>query len=174
MTDPKPSVEETPTGTTVETPTTPTVEIPEVKTYSQEEFDKAIQSASSKGKNEILKALGIDTVEGGKTKLARYDELIELEKQHNELKTAHAEVLSKQQEAEMNALLKELGIGEEGKELFLTLLETEKGEGTLLEKGQRVKDKLTTILSPDIKIGAGKTPAKDLTLQDEFKKLRKL
>lgn len=165
---------QTSTGNPPATPPVTPPATPPVKTYSQEELDKAIQSASSKGKNDILKALGIETIEDGKTKLTKVEELAEIEKKYTELQTAHNEVVSKQKEAEMVALLTELGIGAEGKELFLTLLSAEKGDGTLLEKGQRVKEQLIKILSPDIQFGAGKTPPKDPTLQAEFKRLQKL
>lgn len=172
----EPSVETTPAGETPpeETPVTPPAKEPEVKTYTEEEYQKAIQSASSKGKNEILKSLGIETVEDGKTKLSRFDELLEIETKYGELETKHTEVLEKQEKAETEKLLTELGIEEEGKELFLTLLAAEQGEGTRLEKGQRVKEKLIKMLSPDVKFGAGKTPAKDPTQKEVFEKLQKL
>ena len=36
--------------------------VQEVETYSKADYEKAIQSASSKAKNEILKSLGINSV----------------------------------------------------------------------------------------------------------------
>lgn len=176
MSDPNPNPSPAPNPAPNPTPA-PT---PEVKTYTQEEFDKAMQSASSKGKNEILAAFGVKTVEEGKEKIAKHAELSQVEVEFKDLQTKHAtlleentKLLDEKTKAEKDALLRELGIESDGAELFLKLLETET-EGTLLERGTRVKEKLVKMLAKEVKFGATKTPASDPTLQEEFKKMRKL
>lgn len=166
----KTSVEETPT-VEEETP----VEV-ELKTYSQEDYDKAVQSASSKGKNEILKALEITSVDEAKEKLEQFAALKETESDHAVLKVKYEALLKEKAAAEDKALLAEIGIaGEE--ETFLALLNAEPGDDDRMTKALRVKEKLFKILQkdiPEVKIGTAKTPKTDKTLEDEFKKMQKL
>lgn len=149
----------------------------EIKTYTQEEYDKAIQSASSKGKNEILQTLGITSVDETKTKLSEYDRLKPLEVEYATLKEKHDALEKAQAEAADNALIEKLGIETGSKDIFLQLLANEPGDESREIKAERVREKIFKIVEkdlPGVKIGAGKTPATDPTLKEQFEEMRKL
>jgi hypothetical protein len=107
------TTENTTPETTVETGEnkTPVQTQEPVKTYTQEEYDKAIQSASSKAKNEILKALEIKSVDEFKTLKETYDKAV---KDSEELKTSNEK---------LNHLLvlKDLNVKDDSAEDFIDL-----------------------------------------------------
>lgn len=70
-------VEETSVANTQ--PDTDSAKADEIKTqtFSQEDVNRAVQSASSKGKNEVLKSLGITSIDEGRTKLEQAETLVQ-------------------------------------------------------------------------------------------------
>ena len=77
------------------------------KTYTAEEYNRAIQSANSKGKNEILKALGINSIDEGKNLISGKSDL---EKDIADLKARFAESERKAQESERKAAVLSKGV----------------------------------------------------------------
>lgn len=104
--NPNPAPQPQPTPTPAPSTDKPEEPQPE-KTYTAEEYNRAIQSASSKGKNEILKALGITSVEQGKTLIS---EKSTLEKDVAEMKAKFAESEKKAQQNERKAAVLSKGV----------------------------------------------------------------
>lgn len=81
------------------------------KTYTQEEYDKAIKSAAGKAKNEILKELGVSSVKDFNILKRNYEDAIK-----------NAEDLSTQNENLSNRLvLKDLNIRDDVEDDFISL-----------------------------------------------------
>ena len=87
----------------------PTDETP--RTYTQEEYDKAIKSSSGKAKNEILKELGISSVKDFATLKQSYEEAI---KSTEELSSANDALKKK-------LVLKDLNIRDDVSDDFISL-----------------------------------------------------
>lgn len=100
-------------NTTVQVEATP-------KTFTEEEFNKAIQSASSKAKNEILKDLGINSVKEFKDLQATYNTAIS---EKDTLVTQKTELENEIASLKINAKIAALGVAEEFKDDFLELTE---------------------------------------------------
>ena len=81
------------------------------KTYSQEEYDKAVKSAAGKAKNEILKELGVSSVKDFNNLKKTYEEAIK-----------NAEDLASANETLNNRLvLKDLNIRDDVEDDFISL-----------------------------------------------------
>jgi len=120
-------------------------------TYTQEQFDKAIQSASSRAKNDILKELGIGSVK----------EFTELKKSYEDSIT-EKENLAKDN-AKLNDLLilKDLNVKDENSEDFLELARKRITDGKDLKKAaEEVASIYPSMLNinttTDVKIGSEK------------------
>lgn len=139
-------------------------EEPKVKTFTEEELNKQIQSASSKAKGEILTALGIKSVEEGKEKIAnasfktKYEEL---EQEHNNLKANHTA-------RENELLVEKLGIAKEHAETFIQLVDADTSEIPREEKAKKIKETMIAMFGGSIKIGTEKTPGSQV--QEEANK----
>lgn len=117
------------TETTVETTETetPVVEVEATpKTFTEEEFNKAIQSASSKAKNDILKELGISSVKDFKDLQNTYNTAIQ---EKDTLKTKQTELENELASLKLNAKVVALGVAEEFKDDFLELAEVKMTKG---------------------------------------------
>jgi len=158
-------VDEQVIDTTVQEPTPEVKEVEKsndqvVPTFAtKEEYDKFVQSTSSKAKGELLKEIGLDKVadikdliEKGKTVSQIAEELDITKKQAEELKT-------QLNTYETNDLLKEVGIDQEYKDIFLTLIDADKGDGTRKEKALRVKEKISRMIGSVPKVGGEKQPS---------------
>lgn len=102
----------------------------EVETYSKEDYDKAIQSAKSKAKYDILKELGINSVKEFQELKSTYENTI------NEKKTLEkslADMNKKNTTLEEDLLLTKLGVSEEYKKDVLTLAKSKVDESHNLE-----------------------------------------
>ena len=111
------------TATTEVVKSEPVQESKEVS-YSQEQFDKAIQSANSKGKNEILKELGISNVSEFKTLKETYDTAIK------EKETLESQVQSLSNKLSMQTL----GVKEDLMDDFLVLAQKRVSDTVTLEQ----------------------------------------
>ena len=102
----------------------------EVETYSKEDYDKAIQSAKSKAKYDILKELGINSVKEFQELKSTYENAI------NEKKTLEkslTDMNKKNTTLEEDLLLTKLGVSEEYKKDVLTLAKSKVDESHNLE-----------------------------------------
>jgi predicted nucleic acid-binding Zn-ribbon protein len=102
----------------------------EVETYSKEDYDKAIQSAKSKAKYDILKELGINSVKEFQELKNTYETAI------NEKKTLEkslTDMNKKNTTLEEDLLLTKLGVSEEYKNDILTLAKSKVDESHNLE-----------------------------------------
>lgn len=133
---------------------------PKVKTFTEEEVNKQIQSAASKAKNEILAAIGIKNVEEGKEALlnAGYKTQYEEEVAKREEVEQKYSSLSEQHTARENELLvKKLGIAEEHAEAFIQLVDADTSDLPREEKGANVKKTLIAMVGGGVKVGTEKT-----------------
>lgn len=118
--------------TSVDVSTTATEETSskEVETYSKEDYEKAIKSAASKAKYDILKELGINSVKEFQELKSTYENTITekktLEKSINDLNKKNTNL-------EEDLLLTKLGVSEEYKKDILTLAKSKVDEGHNLE-----------------------------------------
>lgn len=162
-----------------ETTSEPTVQQEEVIEWSitQDEYNKHLQSASSKAKNELLKEIGGASVAEIKeliSKGAGVDEFIkelELAKQENQL------LKSEKKESEDNELLNSLKIPKEQGELFLKLVDEDTSDSTRGEKARKVKSALLEMLKNetlDVKIGTSKTASEEKTYDEIMEKFQNL
>lgn len=148
---------------TTETVETPTNEEPKKKEYptfsSIEDYNKHVQSISSKAKGEILKEIGLDKVadiklaiEQGKTAQTIADEL-ELTK--SELNALKIQI----KQAEDDKLLSEVGIPKEFSELFLELVAKDTSELTTKEKAIKVKETIAKMVGVTPTVSTPKAPS---------------
>ena len=102
----------------------------EPETYSKEDYDKAVQSAKSKAKYDILKELGINSVKEFQELKSTYENAI------NEKKTLEkslTDMNKKNTTLEEDLLLTKLGVSEEYKKDVLTLAKSKVDESHNLE-----------------------------------------
>lgn len=85
---------------------------------SEEEYKKALQSASSKAKYSLLQELGINSVDDFKQKSAKYDEGI---KELEQLKQKQAEYELQVDSLKKDLAVEQLGVSDEYKEDLITL-----------------------------------------------------
>lgn len=113
------------------------------KTFeNEEEFNKVLQSTSSKAKGEILKELGINSVNAFKEQFAKVSENEEILTQLETLKT-EAEALTKAKlELEDNLLTAKYGLTEDSKDLFINMVRSSGSERALLDVAEEVYQKL--------------------------------
>lgn len=137
------------------------------KTYSQEEYDKAVKSAAGKAKNEILKELGVSSVKDFNILKRSYEDAIK-----------NAEDLASQNENLNNRLvLKDLNIREDVEDDFISLakkrITTEK---TFTEAAKEVAElypnMIKEINSKTVKTGSEKKDGskKESTYSEEMLK----
>lgn len=102
----------------------------ENETYSKADYDKAVKSAASKAKYDILKELGINSVKEFQELKSTYESAINekssLEKTLNDLNKKNTTL-------EEDLLLTKLGVSEEYKKDILTLAKSKVDEGHNLE-----------------------------------------
>ena len=105
--------------------------VQEVETYSKADYEKAIQSASSKAKNEILKSLGINSVKEFQELKNTYQTAI------NEKTTLEENISNLNKEntkLQEDLLLSKLGVSEEYSNDLLTLAKSKVDENHSLEE----------------------------------------
>lgn len=105
--------------------------IQEVETYSREDYDKAIKSASSKAKYDILKELGINSVKEFHELKNTYESAIS----EKETLAESVSTLSKDKtRLEESLMLSKLGVSEEYTNDLLTLAKSKVDENHTLEQ----------------------------------------
>lgn len=103
----------------------------EVETYSKEDYDKAIKSASSKAKYDILKELGITSVKEFQDLRSTYENAISSKASLEESISNLNKEKSKLQE---DLMLSKLGVSEEYSNDLLTLAKSKVDESHTLEQ----------------------------------------
>lgn len=126
--------------------TTPTdVEIPQKPTQpfkvfdSEDEFNKTIQSASSKAKGEILKELGIESVNAFKEQLTKVQEGTARIADYESMQSRVRELETKNKTLEDNLLVSKYNLRDEAKEMFIKLVRSSVKDGQSIEE---VADKI--------------------------------
>lgn len=105
--------------------------VQEVETYSKADYEKAIQSASSKAKNEILKSLGINSVKEFQDLKGTYETAInEKTSLEESINSLNREKLKLQEDL----MLSKLGVSEEYSNDLLTLAKSKIDENHSLEE----------------------------------------
>ena len=103
----------------------------EVETYSKEDYDKAIKSASSKAKYDILKELGINSVKEFQELRSTYETAIN---QKASLEESISNLNSEKSKLQEDLMLSKLGVSEEYSNDLLTLAKSKVDENHTLEQ----------------------------------------
>lgn len=135
----------------------PKDEIPKFAT--KEEFDKFVQSTSSKAKGELLKEIGLDKVADIKDLVEKGKTTAQIAQELDLTKAEVTTLRTQLNNIETDGLLKKVGIAPEDKELFLTLLEADKSDLPKEEKAIKVIEKIAKMVGATPKIGSEKTPS---------------
>lgn len=103
----------------------------EVETYSAEDYKKAIQSASSKAKYDILKELGINSVKEFQELRSTYENAIN---QRTSLEESISNLNNEKIKLQEDLMLSKLGVSEEYSKDLLTLAKSKVDENHTLEE----------------------------------------
>lgn len=157
---------------------------PELPVFkSKEDYNKLLQSTSSKAKNELLKEIGLGSVAEIKeavSKTSTLDELAkELDLSKTQIETLRNELVESQaliQKTEDDKLLKTFGIAEEDADVFFGLVDADKSDLSRQEKAKNVKIKIAKLAGVEVKFGTEKQLGTntDDEVKKEMKRLQKL
>ena len=168
-----PDTEEAQGGNEVETEKPQKVE-EQGFSISEEEHNKALQSASSKAKHELLKEIGLESVKDIKDLIGKGGQLDAL---NVELEATRAENLT------LNSTIKSINdaklaqafeIPEKSQGLFIKLVDELEGDLTREEKAEIIKEQLVGIGGVAQKVGGEKQPDEMRTEAELFAELQKL
>lgn len=141
---------------------------------SEEEYNKALQSASSKAKHELLKEIGLESVKDIKDLIGKGGQLDAL---NVELEATRAENLT------LNSTIKSINdaklaqafeIPEKSQGLFIKLVDELEGDLTREEKAEIIKEQLVGIGGVAQKVGAAKQTDEMRTEAELLAELQKL
>lgn len=141
---------------------------------SEEEYNKALQSASSKAKHELLKEIGLESVKDIKDLIGKGGQLDAL---NVELEATRAENLT------LNSTIKSINdaklaqafeIPEKSQGLFIKLVDELEGDLTREEKAEIIKEQLVGIGGVAQKVGAAKQTDEMRTEAEVMAELQKL
>jgi predicted nucleic acid-binding Zn-ribbon protein len=118
------------TSVDVSTTVTEETSTQEIETYSKADYDKAVKSAASKAKFDILKELGINSVKEFQELKSTYETAIN---EKSTLEKSITDLNKKNTTLEEDLLLTKLGVSEEYKKDILTLAKSKVDEGHNLE-----------------------------------------
>lgn len=138
-----------------------------------DDYNKHVQSVSSKAKGELLKEIGLEKVADIKEAIAKGQSLkeitdeLELTKSEREaLKTELDTLKADKVKADNDKLIASLGIDSEYGDLFLNLVAGDTSDLPIEEKAIKVKETLAKMVGVTPKAGTDKTPSiteKELT-----------
>lgn len=138
---------------------------------SKEDYERALKSASSKGKYDLLKELGISSVDDFKSKQNTYDEAI---KSRDELNKKIEELSQSTSQLNDKLLISETGVMDDYKEDFLTLVKS-KAATTGKDYNEVAADIL--LKNPtwkkgndSVQIGTEKSEIKEVSLESKLNK----
>lgn len=153
------------------------------------DIDKAVQSARSKAKNEILEEIGIKSVADIKAQIEKgkgYDELVgkfeEVNKQLEDVIAERDGLTQRVKKTEDRLLINELGVSDEFADDFIKLVDLDNSGKDRLEVANELKLRFSSgnifkgVETQDkpVKIGNEKTGDNQPTLKDRIKELTKL
>lgn len=128
---------------------------------SEEEYKKAIQSAKSKAKFELLQELEIKNVEEFHNLKNKYNSAIE---SYDSLKTELDNANQRYEELEQTIKLKSLGVADEYKDYFLTLMKAQlRNPEDFDVVGEAILNRNPSwrVNAPAVKMGVEKSESKD-------------
>lgn len=144
---------------------------------TQDEYDKVLKSENSKGKGEILKALGVSSVEEAKTKLGAQTQVEEMSKEIKSLK-------GNLEDEKHTRIAMELRIKPELRDDIIALTKATMGEGQDFKEALNAKaKKLNAIETAPVKapakaeeapeyLGSDRAPADDTFSAEEKKEIK--
>lgn len=153
------------------------------------DIDKAVQSARSKAKNEILEEIGIKSVADIKAQIEKgkgYDELVgkfeEVNKQLEDVIAERDGLTQRVKKTEDRLLINELGVSDEFADDFIKLVDLDNSGKDRLEVANELKLRFSSgnifkgVETQDkpVKIGNEKTGDNQPTLKDRIKEMTKL
>lgn len=142
-----------------------------------EDYNKVIQSTSSKAKGELLKEIGLGSVAEIKTLIDKGNSVQALVDELAAVKLENEVFKAKEIEAANNRLLETLNIPAESGELFLELVNNDTSDVPREEKAIKIKEKLFNMFKndiPEIKVGSPKTNSTEPTQEELLQKMTKL
>ena len=161
----------------VEETTEPIVQQEETNEWSitQDEYNKHLQSASSKAKNELLKEIGMDNVKSIKEALEKGFKLDEVLAELETTKAKKSELELELRTQADKRLLEQFNIPEPSKDLFIKLVNELEGEESREEKALKIKEQLKGMFGvAEVKVGAEKQVDKTKTTKEINKELQRL
>ncbi len=105
---------------------------------TEEDYNKIIQSASSKAKGEILKELGINSVNEFKEQFEKVEQFKELSQELTDIKTKVDNLVEEKLKLESIVLSSRYPMSEEASRMFAELVSVKRGDRDLIEVADEV------------------------------------
>lgn len=121
--------------------TTTTIE-EEVVTFKKSEYEKQVQSISSKAKNELLKEIGLNSVQEIKQRFTQADSLKALEEEKIKYQTELEQERLAKANYENELLVVKNGISPDFAQEFIILVNADKSGDPKTDVAQRIREKL--------------------------------
>jgi ribonucleotide reductase alpha subunit len=109
---------------------------------TEDEFNKVLQSASSKAKGEILKELGINSVAEFKEQYEKVEQLTEISNTLAEVQSRVDSLVEEKQRLESIILATKYPMSEEASKMFAELVSVKRGDRDLIEVADEVYNTL--------------------------------
>jgi hypothetical protein len=151
-------------------PTSTTEE--EVITLKKSEYEKQIQSVSSKAKNELLKEIGLNSVQEIKQKFTQADSLKALEEEKTKYQTELEQERQAKASYENELLVVKNGISPEFANEFIILVNADKSGEPKSVVAEKIKEKLIKggmFQQANPSFGTGKQTVQEKKLSDYTK-----
>lgn len=133
---------------------------------TEEDYNKILQSASGKAKGEILKELGINSVNEFKEQFAKVEQFKELSQELTDIKTKIDGLVEEKLKLESVVLSSRYPMSEEASRMFAELVSVKRGDRDLLEVADEVYNTMQSgfkQLPTKVVFGADRSEAQNLT-----------
>jgi uncharacterized phage infection (PIP) family protein YhgE len=133
---------------------------------TEEDFNKVLQSASSKAKGEILKELGINSVAEFKEQYEKVEQLTEISNTLAEVQSKVDSLVEEKLRLESIILATKYPLSEEASKMFAELVSVKRGDRDLIEVADEVYNTLQSgfkQLPTKVVFGADRSEAQNLT-----------
>jgi len=137
---------------------------------TEEEFNKVLQSASSKAKGEILKELGINSVAEFKEQYEKVEQLTEISNTLAEVQSRVDSLVEEKLRLESIILATKYPLSDEASKMFAELVSVKRGDRDLIEVADEVYNTLQSgfkQLPTKVVFGADRSEAQNL-IDDPF------
>jgi hypothetical protein len=137
---------------------------------TEDEFNKVLQSASSKAKGEILKELGINSVAEFKEQYEKVEQLTEISNTLAEAQSRIDSLVEEKQRLESIILATKYPMSEEASKMFAELVSVKRGDRDLIEVADEIYNTLQSgfkQLPTKVVFGADRSEAQNL-IDDPF------